>query len=285
MTARLQLAKVPLCLLIGCATFFGTVLANPVADFKTLFFVPIGVFIVATGAASLNSLQELQQDGRMMRTRNRPLPAGLLTPSQAGWQAAILIMGGLLTIIAGSAGFLPVAVTIAAVILYNGVYTPLKQKSVLAIIPGSLCGALPSCIGWFAGGGGAEPTVILIVSLFVLWQIPHFWLVLLTYREDYTDSSLPNVLRQFDEKTLRRILTSWIGALSFVMLMFAILPYQVPTAVRWGVIANALFLPAFFFYWLGVRKQSSYRVLFVALNCILFLHMALLCAGRIFSVE
>jgi protoheme IX farnesyltransferase len=279
MIARLQLAKVPLCLLIGCAALFGAVLAEPVLSLP-LLLVAGGVFIVATGAASLNSLQEQELDGKMARTRNRPLPAGLLTPVQAGGQAVFLLLFGLLVIAAGAKELLPAAVTFGAVVLYNGVYTPLKQKSVMAIVPGALCGALPACIGWLAGGGGATATAILIVALFVLWQIPHFWLVILSNRQDYADSRLPNLLNQFDERIMRRLLITWIGALSSVMLLFGALPYPLSIGIRCGVVANGLILPAVFFYWLA-RNPPNYRFLFMALNCALLLHMVLLSAGRI----
>lgn len=287
MTARLQLAKVPLCLLIGCAALFGALLASPVLSLRILL-VSVGIFIVAMGAASLNSLQEHQLDGRMARTRNRPLPTGRLTLRQAGWQAILLLSAGLLIIAAGTEEIVVVGVTAGAVVLYNGIYTPLKQISILAIIPGALCGALPAYIGWLAGGGGNTTTAILIVTLFILWQVPHFWLVLLSYREDYADSSLPNFLRQLHEDTLKRLMITWIGALSFTMLMFAVLPYppdQLWTAIRYGVIANGLFLSAFFFYWLGMRNTANYRLLFIVLNGALFLHMVLLSAGRIIGSE
>lgn len=279
MIARLQLAKVPLCLLIGFAALFGAVLASPDLSLPKLL-VAIGVFVVATGAASLNSLQELQLDGRMARTRNRPLPAGLLTPVQAGCQAFLLLLLGLLIVAAGAKELLPAAVTVVAVVLYNGVYTPLKQKSILAIVPGALCGALPAYIGWLAGGGGPIATAFLLVALFVLWQIPHFWLVILSYSEDYAAGRLPNLLNRFDEKGLKRLLVTWIGALSSVMLMFGALPYPMSTVIRYGIVANGLFLPAVFFYWLA-RNPANYRFLFIALNCALLLHMVLMCAGRI----
>lgn len=280
MTARFELAKVPLCLLIGCAALFGALMANPELSPQPLM-VAAGVFLVATGAASLNSLQEHQLDGRMARTRNRPLPTGRLTGGQAGRQAVVLLLTGLLLVAIGARDILPVAVTVSAVFLYNGMYTPLKQKSAWAIVPGALCGALPALIGWLAGGGGSNLTALLVVSLFILWQIPHFWLVLLSHLEDYAGSDLPNLLNDLPEKSVKRLLITWIGALSFVMLMFAILPYPLWTGIRYGVIANGLFLPAIFWYGLAVRKTTDYRLFFIALNFALFIHMVLLGAGRL----
>ena len=108
----------------------------------------------------------------------------------------ILLLAGLIVLLGVNETLSPVLVAIFAVILYNGVYTPLKKKSVLAIIPGAFCGALPPYIGWLSGGGGViSYTAVLLIVLFVLWQIPHYLLVLLTFKDDYEKSSLPNFLK------------------------------------------------------------------------------------------
>ena len=283
MIARLRLAKVPLCLLIGGAALFGRVLADPVLTVQALFVIG-GVFFVATGAASLNSLQEFGLDGKMGRTKDRPLPSGQLTTRQAGWQATILSLFGLLLMASNSAGALPIAMTAGAVLLYNGIYTPLKKVSVLAIIPGAICGALPAYIGWLAGGGERISfTSILLIALFVLWQIPHFWLVLLNYQDDYRDGRLPNLLNQFREKTLRRLFITWIGALVFIMLMFATLPYPLANPVRCGVVINALSWPGIFFSWFKSQSGNAKRLPFITLNSALLIHMVILAVGRIIT--
>lgn len=279
MTARFELAKVPLCLFIGCAALFGGLMASPALSLRALL-VASGVFLVATGAASLNSLQEHRLDGRLARTRSRPLPTGRLTRGQAGRQAALLLLSGLLVVACGAEDILPVAMTIGAVVLYNGIYTPLKQKSVLAIVPGALCGAMPALIGWLAGGGGNGSAAMLVVSLFLLWQVPHFWLVLLSHRDDYSGSELPNLLNQLPAKNVKRLLITWIGALSVAMLMFTVLPCPLWIGVRYGLMANGIVMGAIFVHGLAVRKTANYRLLFVVLNSALLIHMVLVGAGR-----
>ncbi len=283
--ARLRLAKGLLCLFVGGATLFGAILADPVVSLR-LVGVAGAVFLVASGAASLNSLQEQQLDGEMARTRDRPLPTGLLTPRQAGSQAIILIAAGLVVLVATTVEVWPAALTGIAVVLYNGVYTPLKKKTILAIVPGAICGAMPAYIGWLAGGGEvvAFPAILLFAT-FVLWQVPHFWLVLLIHREDYAAASLPNLLKQVEEDSLRRFFIPWIGALASMMLMFATLPYPLPPAARGALMVNALLLPTVFFYWLRLSTTSNYRLLFIVLNGALLLHMVILGAGRVLGVK
>ena len=72
------------------------------------------------------------------------------------------------------------------VIWYNIVYTYLKRISSLAVIPGSLIGALPPLVGWASSGSSIfSPRPLGIALFFFIWQIPHFWLLLLNFGGDY----------------------------------------------------------------------------------------------------
>lgn len=247
-----------------------------------MFSAGLGIFILATGAATLNSLQEYRLDGELMRTRSRPLPKGLVEPRQAGTQAMVLLSTGLLILFVATETALPVLTAIFAVFLYNGVYTPLKKKTVLAIIPGAMSGALPPYIGYLSGGGEpfCYPATLLIV-LFILWQVPHFWLVLLNFKDDYSQSSLPHLLQRFPEDSVKRFFVSWIGALVLVMFMFLGLPYDLGWSFRGIIVLNGILLLVAFLYGMALRKACNYRFLFITLNVALFIHMMALSAGRI----
>lgn len=278
---RVELTKAQLCLLIGCSTLFGSILADPVIGPGTLL-TGCGIFVLATGAATLNSLQEYRLDSEFLRTSTRPLPKGSISPRQAGLQALVLCLIGLLLVFWATGTVLPVLTAVFAVFLYNGVYTPLKKKTVLAIIPGAVCGALPPYIGWLAGGGGAfNYTALLLLALFVLWQVPHFWLVLLNFQDEYVGSRLPHFLQLFREDSLRRFFITWLGALVLVMFMFLGLPFSLGQLWRVMIIANGCLLLGVFIYSLALRKTTDYRTLFIVLNVALFVHMVVLAAGRI----
>ena len=278
---RLQLTKVQLCLFIGGSTLFGFILADPLIKDATLLCGG-AVFVLAMGAATLNSLQEYRLDSEFSRTSIRPLPRGVLTPRQAGWQALILCLAGLLLLFLATSTIWPLITAVFAVILYNGLYTPLKRKTVLAIIPGALCGALPPFIGWLSGGGEAfSYPALLLFTLFVLWQIPHFWLVLLTFKEEYAASSLPHFLQLFGEDTLKRLFIPWLGALVLIMMLFLGLPFSLAFFWRAMIVANGCLLLGAFIYGLAFGKGTNYRALFIILNVALFVHMVVLAAGRI----
>jgi len=281
MNRRFALAKIPLCLLIGFSSLFGSLLANPTVAMQT-FMAGLGIFVLATGAASLNSLQEYQLDSELERTRSRPLPQGLVPPHQAGIQALILLACGLLILYGAKQTLAPLLTAVAAVLLYNGVYTPLKKKTVVAILPGAVCGALPPYIGWLCGGG--QPfgyPAALLIALFVLWQVPHFWLILLRNKEDYAKSRIPNLIKQFSEDSMKRFFVTWIGGLVSVMLMFLTLPLSINLPYQVAIICNCGLLVLVFLNGLVIGKSRNYRFLFIALNGSLFLHMVILIAGRL----
>ena len=98
------------------------------------------VFLLAAGAGALNNWQDRAEDALMERTRKRPLPSGRVNPNTALLTAAALIAAGvaLLAILSAEAA----AAGIAAVVLYNGIYTPLKLRTAWAVIPGIAAGTI-----------------------------------------------------------------------------------------------------------------------------------------------
>ncbi|MBI3306580.1 MAG: protoheme IX farnesyltransferase [Candidatus Omnitrophica bacterium] len=149
-----------------------------------LFFTLLGTAMVASGSMALNQWMERREDALMLRTANRPLPAGRLNP----WEA--FIFGSLL----GAVGVALLAVTVnqeSAILaamtfgIYLILYTPLKKVTSLCTIIGAVPGALPPLIGWSAASGSSSlPAWILFLIIF-LWQMPHFMAIAWLYREDY----------------------------------------------------------------------------------------------------
>lgn len=275
------LAKLPLCLFIGFSALFGFFLADP-TGYLSAFLTGAGLFFLAAGAATLNSIQEHHIDAHFERTRNRPLPRGTVSRLSAGIQAVLLFGVGWIILYTVAKNGFPLGVAMFAVVLYNGIYTPLKTKTVLAIVPGAVCGALVPYIGWLIGGGGKtafEP--FLLIGLMVLWQIPHFWLIVLHYRDDYQKAVIPSLFSYFKETSIRRFFITWIGALVFVMALFSTLPSMNDITVRILIIMNSFALLIWFLLSFGMVRTVNYKRLFSVLNGALFLHMAIITVGNI----
>ncbi len=175
-------------------------------------YLLLGTLLLAAGAASLNQYQERDTDALMKRTRERPLPAGEISPSM-GLKVALCLIAAGLAILLARAGVAPFLLGAFAVAWYNGVYTHLKKVSPFAVIPGALVGAIPPAMGWAAGGGiFLSPKILLLCSFFFLWQIPHFWLIILRYGEEYEQAGFPSLSEKIGKEGIRRIALVWMVA-------------------------------------------------------------------------
>lgn len=146
-----------------------------------------GTALSAAGAAALNQWWERAYDARMKRTRDRPLPAGRMAPSDALFTGLVLSFSGVLCL-ALFANPLAAGLAAATIILYVLVYTPLKRVTTLNTIIGAVPGALPPLIGWTAARGSINAEGLTLFALLFLWQMPHFLAIAWLYREDYAQA-------------------------------------------------------------------------------------------------
>lgn len=217
----LQFAKLPLCLLVACSALWGYVLHTP-DDAPAMALVWCGVLLLACGAAGLNSVQERKTDALFARTCNRPLATGRLAVRLALVCSLLLIGAGLGLLAAAGPYLRPLVLGLAAVALYNGVYTPLKQVTIFTLFPGGMAGAIPPLIGWTAAGGALFSLHAgLLFTLFFLWQIPHYLLILLEYQQDYGQGNCPSLIRMIPAARLKQIAAVWVFACLAVALMLA----------------------------------------------------------------
>lgn len=157
--------------------------------FGSFWWFSIGTFLCAASAMSLNQWMEHRSDALMRRTAGRPIPSGGLVPGDVLGFGSLLGAVGVLLLTAFSGpmvGFLG-ALTIA---LYVGVYTPLKRRTPWCTHVGTLPGALPPIMGWWAASGGFSWGGWLLFLIMVAWQMPHFNAVSWICREDYRRAGL-----------------------------------------------------------------------------------------------
>ena len=149
-----------------------------------LFHTVVGTFLVASGAAAFNQVLERETDGRMRRTRLRPLPDGRIGTTEASLFALALSAAGLLQLGLG-ANWLAAAVAAATLMSYALIYTPLKRVTSLATIIGAVPGALPPVIGWAAARGALTIEAWVLFAIVFFWQMPHVLALAWMFREDY----------------------------------------------------------------------------------------------------
>jgi protoheme IX farnesyltransferase len=147
-------------------------------------------------------MAEPEHDAKMSRTRNRPLVRKLI--SQRG-ALLFAVATGITGTVALWFGVNPTTATLAAanIVLYAGVYTPMKRISAVNTWVGAVVGAIPPLMGWTAAAGqtatgpGDWRELLfgersaggwLMAALLFCWQFPHFNALSWGIREEYKNA-------------------------------------------------------------------------------------------------
>jgi protoheme IX farnesyltransferase len=190
-------------------------------DARVLVCLAIGTALAAGGCGAVNMWWESEADAKMERTRNRPIPAGIIRPGAALLFGMLLIalgVGLIWTRVNPLAG----ALTAATAISYLFFYTPLKTMTSWCTLVGSLPGAIPPIIGTAAKlGQNGDPHIDtmgwLLFGLLFFWQVPHFMALAVMCREDYTRGGFK--VATVDDPTGR---SAAIWAMAFIMPMIVV---------------------------------------------------------------
>lgn len=278
-----QLVKAPLCLGVATSAVFGAILHTPRLSLE-LILTGGAVFLLACGAAGWNSIQERELDPLLNRTKDRPLAKGRISLPQAAGLSTLLLVIGLALLLA--LGGLPcLLLGSAALLFYNALYTPLKQHSPFALIPGGLAGALPPLIGWIAAGGSLmAPQAMLLFGLFFLWQIPHYCLLLLAHQGEYRQSSQPSLVLRLSEHSLKRIILVWTLA-CIVTVLGLPLAGRLGTPSRIALVAMAAGMLGCLAPLVFRHHPTGYRRVFQRFNLTLFAGLLLISVLQICLVR
>jgi len=217
----LELGKVRITFAVSLTTITGYVLASGKFD-AGLVLPTLGIFLLACGSSALNHYQEKDRDALMERTKNRPIPSGHISADGTLIFAVLLSVIGSLLIYFG-ADLLALQLALLALIWYNFIYTPLKKRTAFAVVPGSVIGALPPLVGWVSAGGSlADPRALIIAFFFFIWQVPHFWLLLLKYGKEYEKAGYPSLTNIYNEKQIKYTTFIWTMATGVSALMLPV---------------------------------------------------------------
>lgn len=195
----------------------------------------LGVGLVTGGATALNQVIEREADGRMLRTQQRPLPAQRIGVAEAIAIGTACIFGGA-TYLALTTNVLTGVLSVLAIAVYLGLYTPLKKQTPISTFLGALAGAMPPLLGWTAVRGRIEWEALVLSGILFLWQFPHFHSVEWLYREDYRRAGL---------RMLPVVRERWTGptmlASSILLVPVSLLPAYLHM-VNGGYVISALVL-------------------------------------------
>lgn len=203
----LALTKPIVVSLLLVTTFAGMVIgAKAWPRLDTTLWVLLGGFMAAGGSGAINQYIDRQDDQRMQRTQDRPIPAGRLTPGEGlAFGVGMSIIS--FYIMVAFVNMIAALLTMAGIVYYVLIYSIyLKKTTVQNIVIGGGAGAIPPLVGWAAATGGLNIPSLFLFAVVFMWTPPHFWALAIVRRKDYARADIPMLpVEQGVQKTRRQI--------------------------------------------------------------------------------
>jgi len=176
----------------------------------------------AGGVTALNMYLEVDIDSIMERTRDRPLPRGVLSPSEAITGISLLIIMGTL---AGALINRYVAFAALAGFYFDIItYTELaKRRTEWALILGSVAGSMPALGGWAAGAGAITLPGILLAGVVFVWQPLHVAFIHFLYDEQYVRAGIPTLPSRLGPESFAHLALASVVSSAVIVWLLALL--------------------------------------------------------------
>ena len=261
----------------GLFTYFAVV-QTPSME---IFFPWLGILFLALGSSALNQIQEQKFDSLMVRTQNRPLPSGRYSQKKAFLISTALIFASFIFLYI-SMGLLGIYFTVATLIIYNLIYTYLKPITHWALILGSFLGVVSPTIGWLVANeldlhSLYDLRFMYIFILFFVWQVPHFWLLMLMNGDDYKNANFVTLKDKIGLNGMMRTIAIW-NIICVLNGVAVILASQVSNTL-WIitlVISAYLFYSSVVLFITQEPKGKFFKIKFMELNTYILLIMIFL---------
>ena len=244
----LILIKYRLSLSVVLSSVCSYLIAFDIFSLITFSFLVIGGFFVVGASNGFNQVIERRRDALMIRTSSRPLPSGVMTVNKALVICITLAMLGLSMLYL--INFRTALFGLVSMIIYLGLYTPLKTLTPLSVFFGAIPGAIPFMLGWVAVTNrfSIETGILFMIQFF--WQFPHFWAIGWVSHDDYKNAGfkmLPSGKRD--------------NATAFQIVFYSI----------WMIIVSSL--P--YFNFTGKLSIGTYSLILILISGLLMLYQAL----------
>jgi protoheme IX farnesyltransferase len=272
-----ELSKIKIPFAVSISSLTGYLVYSGSFDVGALIST-LGVFLLAGGSAALNQYQEYHLDARMNRTKNRPIPSGRFSSTNTLIFSIVVSLAGALILLFGN-NLTAALIGLLTLLWYNGIYTPMKRKTVFAVLAGAFVGAFPPMIGWTAAGGYVFDTaIILIAMLLFIWQVPHFILLLLKFGPEYEVAGFSTLTSYFSEDQLKKLIFVWVLATAFSVMIIPVAGVISSGVITALLLASSVWI-VYSFFVLMRKQQFNLRKAFMEIN--LFLMLVLI----LFSVD
>ena len=244
----LILIKYRLSLSVVLSSVCSYLIAFDIFSLITFSLLVVGGFFVVGASNGFNQVIERRRDALMIRTSSRPIPSGVMTVNKA---LVICITLGILGLsMLYLINFRTALFGLVSMIIYLGLYTPLKTLTPLSVFFGAIPGAIPFMLGWVAVTNrfSIETGILFMIQFF--WQFPHFWAIGWVSYDDYKNAGfkmLPSGKRD--------------NATAFQIVFYSI----------WMIIVSSL--P--YFNFTGKLSIGTYSLILILISGLLMLYQAL----------
>ena len=189
----------------------GYLLATSYLDFNLLTNLLIGSIAMVGASNGLNQVYEVEVDGLMDRTKNRPLPTKRISLNSALIFSLLLALIGIFFL--SKINFKCAFFGALSSLIYVVGYTPLKTTTPISGFIGAFPGAMPFMLGWVAVTNQFSLETGILFAIQFLWQFPHFWSIAWVRYEDYKKGGIQLLPSGYkDHKTAFQIVfyTFWL---------------------------------------------------------------------------
>jgi len=232
---------------------------HPIEAFAAILFIALG----AGASGALNMWWDADIDALMRRTKNRPVPSGMVQPGEA--LAVGLALSGISVVMLWLATNAVAAGLLAfTIFFYAVVYSMwLKRLTPQNIVIGGAAGAFPPMIGWVCATGSVSVEAVLMFMLIFVWTPPHFWALALFMKEDYHKAGVPMLTVTHGRKSTRAHILVYTILLTPVAIGTAFTSIGGPVYLAVAAVLSAEFLRGAYRIWRrdeAVAEADNYQV-------------------------
>ncbi|NPA43999.1 MAG: protoheme IX farnesyltransferase [Chlorobi bacterium] len=240
-----------LLLLTGITGFLSS--RCPYTSWEMTLWLIVSLFLAISGTTVYNMVYDRKIDAKMDRTKNRPIPQGVVSVKEA------IILGTVLNILGLGIAFwlspLYSLVVFAGLFIDFIIYTVwLKQRSAWSIVWGGISGGMPILAGRVLGIGEIDMVGIFLALAILFWIPTHIMTFNMRYFEDYKKAGIPTFAEKYGFKKSRVIIaiSTMVSAIAFALGAFFL-------GIEWGFIRVLIILAtvATSFAIYGILKPSE----------------------------
>jgi protoheme IX farnesyltransferase len=184
----------------------------------------VGLGLVIGSACVFNNYIDRDIDRTMLRTKDRALISGTISPRGAIIYGIVLAVIGF-SLLYTYVNILTALIALFGFVFYVVIYGFAKRATHWGTVVGSVSGAVPIVVGYVAIADRLDGAALILFLILVLWQMPHFYAIAMYRLEDYVSAGIPVLPARKGMKVTKRYIVGYIAAFIIAMALLTICGY------------------------------------------------------------